>query len=254
MRPGLTHAQHCARIVEWVQSNPGQTCPAISTALGNGRSRFALILLELCKTGALVRVEISQKQMHYFATQEEADINRPILEAAYQTMRAAQRRAVIEKYEANRVRPSRAKPKVTSYAALDKALLGLCAGPSGLKVEAMMGHTIGKVGDRVIALITAGKVFRGKVSHRVVHYFTTKKAADEWVYAYKGDAPTVSVRASRSRYASGPCIVPAHVRVQRIPHQPGRFDVSLPRGHGQISADWHMARQGIDVRTVVALT
>lgn len=98
-------------------------------------------------------------------------------------------------------------------------------------------------------------LFRGRVSHKIVRYFRSKQAADEWVYRYRGNVVEAPVKIQRlPNDPDTPVIIPAHVKVQRIPHRPGRFEVSVPKGRGQISADWMLQRQGVDVRAEVART
>ena len=268
------------RIVEWISRHEGTRGPEISKAFRRGPRRFTLRLLLLVEAGRLYRFELNRFHMHYFTSKALADEAAPKLAADYEEQQRQRRQAVIDRYEAKRrapgyktgpsrrynpeqlAAPKPPKPKpmnntVRIYAALDTEILRLTDNAEGFACQELTladrNFSAKVVGNRLVKLAHDGLLHRGKLSHRVVRFFRTAEAAAAWVYSNRAHAAPVTVKRLPTD-PDAPIIIPPHVKVQRIPHAPGRFEVDVPKNRGQISADWMLARQGVDVRAVLALT
>lgn len=251
------------RIRAFLDANPGATIRQIMEGLADvPENAVRALVADAVWRGQLWRVGL-RGHFRFFNDEALAKRREPeILASIYADGRERLRRKH-ERYNDQRraaafaKRGLQAPPKIPRYAALDTEILRLAGEAEGFEcgpitiADCTFAAKI--VGSRVGKLCRLELLHKGKLSHKTVRYFRSKEAADCWVLKSGTTVARPAPVTLRLRPIEGAeVIVPPHVKVQRIPHRPGRFEVSVPKGRGQISQDWYMARQGVDLRAALA--
>ncbi len=264
------------RMLDAIAANPGVLGGSLSDVLNIPRSTVNKRLNAMLKAGMVGRYAVNKYRLHYFTTQADADAAGPRLKAEYVATQQALRKATEIRYAQKRqqriaelgpIGKRKSAPQLLRnidagrYAALDREILRRAEGSDGYlsgKPITAGGkvHSTATIASRISQLVNHdGLLHRARINAKRVHYFTSAQRAGEWLLSGGGSATAAPVTVKRAPFKPDtPVIIPPHVKVQRIPHAPGRFEVQVPKNRGQITADWMLARQGVDVRAVLALT
>mgnify|MGYP006958840695 CR=1 FL=1 len=87
------------------------------------------------------------------------------------------------------------------FDALCILLLKLAARPDGVGTSEISGHTVEYVGNCLHRMLKKGQVFRGKLGHRSVRFFSTQAAAESW--EARSRPPTTRLSATASAMKLG---------------------------------------------------
>lgn len=254
------------RMIDAIAANPGVLGGSLSTMLNIPRSTINKRLKAMLKAGMIGRYAVNKYRLHYFTTQAEADAAGRRLVAEYRALQREWRQATERRsYEkrASRIKETgqsgkrKTPPQLLRnidagrYAELDRAILRLAEGPDGYRSGKPITLASGTVcsttliASRISQLVNHdGILHRARITAKRVHYFTSAQRAGEWLLNGGSKANDAPVTVKRAPFKPDtPVIIPPHVKVQRIPRAPGRFEVDVPKGRGQISADWFHRRQ-----------
>jgi hypothetical protein len=81
------------------------------------------------------------------------------------------------------------------------------AGQEGLSTSELTGFTVSALDKAIQRLIAAEKIYRGKIGHRTMRYFTRR----DWAEAYAASRQTVAKVMGKARVrASWPADAPIH--------------------------------------------
>jgi len=111
--------------------------------------------------------------------------------------------------------------------ALTEAIMTAAKSPTGLRTDSLPGWSSHRVGDMAGKLVRQGKLFKAKISHKVVRYFDTEAAA---LALTSTKAAPVSIRKRLAPYSAWDgikCEISEDM-IQRLPSPPAHRYVVKP--------------------------
>lgn len=139
-----------------------------------------------------------------------------------------------------------------AFVALDAHILRTAAQPDGFATMAWRDMKITQVRGAVDRLVVTGKLHPGRAGYRTVRYFTDAERAAEWARQHQTaeskrkealKAGLMPAWRGATLSKDAPVQIPATVKVQVIPHRPGRYEVTGPIERA-ITNDWLAERMG----------
>ena len=139
-----------------------------------------------------------------------------------------------------------------AFLPLDAHILRRAAQPDGYATVDWPGLKIAQVRSRVERFVAMGKLHPGRAGYRTVRYFTDPERAAEWARQHQTaeskrkealKAGLMPAWRGATLSKDAPVQIPATVKVQVIPHRPGRYEVTGPIERA-ITNDWLAERMG----------
>lgn len=121
----------------------------------------------------------------------------------------------------------------TSNTALQDALLGLAARSVGFSTSEVSGFTPKQIGPAAESLVKAGRLFRAKLSHKVVRYFSTETMASAYLSGHLRPPVALSVTLPRKSKAPWPKDAPMHITPET------KFTIAPPPPSGYYKTNTH---------------
>lgn len=139
-----------------------------------------------------------------------------------------------------------------AFVPLDAHILRRAAQPDGYATVDWPGLKIAQVRGRVDRFVAMGKLHPGRAGYRTVRYFTDATLAAEWARQHQTaeskrkealKAGLMPAWRGATLSKDAPVVIPPHVKVQVLKHQPGRYEVTGPIERA-ITNDWLAERMG----------
>ncbi len=139
-----------------------------------------------------------------------------------------------------------------AFVALDAHILRTAEQPDGYATMVWRDMKITQVRGAVDRLVSLGRLHPGRAGHRTVRYFTDATRAAEWARQHQTaeakrkealKAGVLPAWRGATLSKDEPAVIPPHVKVQVLKHQPGRYEVTGPIERA-ITNDWLAERMG----------